>query len=260
MPHRVPGGNNSAMSCACFRFYAELNDFLPPQRRGRQFCHRFERQASVKDMIESFGVPHTEVDLILINGESVDFSARVEDDDRISVYPAFERFDISPLTRLRPKPLREPAFVVDANLGRLARYLRLLGFDTLYRNDYDDATVAQISHQEHRILLTRDRVLLRRSIITHGYFVRADRPREQLAEVVARFDLCRLLHPFSRCTRCNGLLERVEKREIASRLEPKTRRYYDDFLICPDCGQIYWRGSHHERAVRLMEGLCGRGG
>jgi uncharacterized protein with PIN domain len=206
-------------------------------------------------MIESFGVPHTEIDLILVNGRSVDFSHIVGDGDRISVYPVFESLDISPLIRLRPAPLREPRFVVDCNLGRLARYLRLLGFDCLYRNDFTDDLVAQTSQQEQRIVLTRDRRLLLRKIITHGLFVREVDPRQQAREVLARLDLHRLVRPFTRCTRCNALLRAVEKSRVLHRLLPRTRRYYDAFLQCPACGKIYWQGSHHARARRLIEEL-----
>ncbi|MCL4402662.1 MAG: Mut7-C ubiquitin/RNAse domain-containing protein, partial [Acidobacteria bacterium] len=138
---------------ATFRFYAELNDFLAPERRARPFDREFIDASTVKDMIESFGIPHTEVDLILANGESVDFDYIVRDGDRISVYPMFEALDISPLLRVRPRPLRDPRFVLDIHLGRLAGYLRMMGFDTLYRNDYTDAELARISRDEHRILL-----------------------------------------------------------------------------------------------------------
>jgi uncharacterized protein with PIN domain len=237
------------------RFYEELNDFLAPALRKVTFSHKFDRRASVKDMIESFGVPHTEVDIILINGHSVDFSCIVQDGDRISVYPVFESLDISPLVRLRPAPLRSPAFVLDSNLGRLARYLRLLGFDCLYQNDYDDEAVANIADQGQRIVLTRDRALLQRKIITRGYFVRAVRPRPQVKEVLARFDLYRLVDPFNRCIRCNGDLQAVDKQAIEDRLEPKTREYFDSFRQCTACGQIYWQGSHHARSLRLIEEL-----
>jgi hypothetical protein len=206
-------------------------------------------------MIESFGVPHTEVDIILVNGQSVDFSCIVQDGDHISVYPVFESLDVSPLVRLRPVPLRTPAFVLDANLGRLARYLRLLGFDCLYQNDYDDETVAGIADRQQRIVLTRDRALLQRRIITRGYFVREVRPRPQVKEVLARFDLYRLVTPFRRCIRCNGLLQAVDKQTIMDRLEPKTRKYIDTFRTCTACGQIYWQGSHHTRSLRLIEEL-----
>ena len=238
------------------RFYEELNDFLAPKLRKTEILHDFERRTSVKDMIESFGVPHTEVEIILINGHSVDFSCIVQDGDRISVYPVFESLDVSPLIRLRPEPLRTPKFVLDTNLGRLARYLRLLGFDCLYENDFEDATVARISSEQHRTVLTRDRTLLRRRIITHGYFVRAVRPRFQVQEVLSRFDLYRLVAPFSRCIRCNGALQDVDKQAIEDRLEPKTRKYFHTFRMCTGCGQIYWQGSHHERAMRLVDDWC----
>ena len=237
------------------RFYEELNDFLSPALRKVAFSHTFDRRASVKDMIESFGVPHTEVDIILVNGESVDFSCIVQDGDRISVYPVFESLDISPLLRLRPAPLRSPAFVLDSNLGRLARYLRLLGFDCLYQNDFDDETVASIAAREQRTVLTRDRALLQRKVITRGYFVREVRPRPQVKEVLARFDLYRLVTPFSRCIRCNGDLQVTDKQAIENRLEPKTRKYFDTFRMCTDCGQIYWQGSHHARSLQLIAEL-----
>ncbi len=195
------------MPQAHFRFYAELNFFLPPNRRQTTFPRAFEGRVSVKDMIESLGVPHTEIDLILVNGESVDFSYLVQDGDQISVYPVFESFDITPVVRVRPKPLREPRFVLDQHLGKLAAYLRMLGFDTLYRNDYDDPELAQISHAEKRTLLTRDRGLLKRSMVTRGYYVRETNPRRQVAEVIRRFDLGGLVAPFRRCITCNGVLE-----------------------------------------------------
>ena len=243
------------MSRVQLRFYEELNDFLAPALRKVDITHTFDRRASVKDMIESFGVPHTEVDIILVNGQSVDFSYIVQHGDRISVYPMFESLDVSPLLRLRPAPLRSPAFVLDTNLGRLARYLRLLGFDCLYQNDYDDDTVATIADREHRTVLTRDRALLQRRIITRGYFVREVRPRLQVKEVLARFDLYRLVAPFSRCIRCNGVLQVVDKQSIEARLEPKTRKYFDSFMRCSDCGQIYWQGSHRARSLHLIEEL-----
>ena len=237
------------------RFYAELSDFLKKDYRLREFDYHCHRRTSVKDLIESFGVPHTEVELILVNGISVDFSYIVKDHDRISVYPEFESVDISPLIRLRPSPLRNTKFVIDANLGTLARYLRLLGFDCLYRNDYDDQTVARISRDEHRIVLTRDRALLQQKIITHGYFVREIKPRLQVKSILNRFDLYGSVRPFSRCTHCNGRLEDIDKQKIIDRLEPLTKKYYEEFLICTECQQLYWQGSHHQRAQKLVKDL-----
>jgi uncharacterized protein with PIN domain len=245
------------MAVAHFRFYEELNDFLPQERRKVDFDYTFDRRASIKDAVEALGVPHTEVELILVNGVSVGFDYILADGDRISVYPVFESLDVTPLIRLRPAPLRTPRFVLDIHLGTLARYLRLLGFDTLYRNDYDDDELAQTSAVEHRILLTRDRDLLKRKIITHGMFIRSDKPRTQLADICRRLDLYGSFRPFSRCTRCNGLLEPVEKSEVIDRLEPKTKLYYDHFLRCANCGQIYWKGSHFGRMEALIEWIRG---
>ena len=243
------------MAVARFRFYEELNDFLPPERRKTEFDYQFERRASIKDVIEALGVPHTEVELILVNRESVDFGYILHDGDRVSVYPVFESLDVTPLLRLRARPLRTPRFVLDTHLGTLARYLRLLGFDTLYRNDYRDATLARISANEGRTLLTRDRGLLMRRIVTHAYFVRADDPRRQVEEVCARLDLYGLIEPFSRCSHCNGLLQQVDKAQIADQLAPKTRRYYQRFLQCQDCGQIYWAGSHFKHLQRFVDSV-----
>lgn len=241
------------MAQITIRCYAELNDFLPPERRQVPFVHDVSGRASVKDVIEALGVPHTEVDLILVNGQPAPFDYLIRGGERISVYPVFESLDISPVERLRRKPLRETRFVLDAHLGKLASSLRLLGFDTLYRPDYDDATLAALSAGDHRILLTRDRGLLKRRAVTHGYYIRADDPDEQLVEVVRRFDLAASAEPFTRCPRCNGSLVPVAKEAVIDQLEPKTRRYYDEFQRCADCGQIYWKGSHYQRlALRIQ--------
>jgi len=234
------------------RFYEELNDFLPPARRKVTFEHAFSQSGSIKDMIEALGVPHTEVDLILVNGRSVDFDYLIRDGDRISVYPMFESMDITPVTRLRPQPLRTTRFVLDTHLGRLAAYLRLFGFDTLYRNDYDDPTLAAISAAEHRILLTRDRQLLMRRQVTHGYFVRETQPRLQLIEVLRRFDLRATQRPFTRCMHCNGEISAVSKEEIREQLLPRTERWYQEFWRCGQCGKIYWKGTHFSHLQELV--------
>ena len=243
------------MLTATFRFYEELNDFLPKERRKVDFIYSFDRKASIKDCIESMGVPHTEVDLILVNGVSVDFSYILTDQDRVSVYPVFELLDITEVTRLRPKPLRNPKFVVDVNLGRLARYLRLLGFDTLYRNDFDDKDLVKISSQQKRVLLTRDRNLLKHAAIIHGCFVHNTKPLKQVEDVMLRLDLANSATPFKRCIRCNGMLQPVEKSEIEDRLPPLTRKYYEVFWMCGECEQVYWKGAHYGRMMELVEGL-----
>ncbi len=243
------------MNRVTLRFYAELNDFLPAGRRYRSFRCQFLLSGSVKDLIEAAGVPHTEVDLILANGESVDFSYQVRDGDRISVYPVFESIDITPVLRVRPHPLRHTRFVLDAHLGRLAGYLRMLGFDTLYRSDYRDEELVRISSQQGRILLTRDRNLLKHGAIQHGYSVRETNPRGQAREVLERFDLARAATPFTRCLRCNELLAAVSKESVRERLLPATRERYEEFRRCPACDRVYWAGSHYQRMQRLVEEL-----
>jgi uncharacterized protein with PIN domain len=243
----------NSMTIASFRFYAELNDFLRPEVKFTTFEHEVRNRPSVKDKVEALGVPHTEVDLILVNGEPVGFSTILQGGDRVSVYPPFESFDISPVVHLRPTPLDEPCFVLDAHLGKLAAYLRMLGFDALYRNDYQDEELALVSSRERRVLLTRDRGLLKRGIVKQGYCIRHTEPRRQLVEVIERYDLMRSIVPFSRCMNCNGLLEPVSKEAIQDRLLPKTKQYYDQFHICQNCDQLYWRGSHFEKMMAFIQ-------
>jgi uncharacterized protein with PIN domain len=236
---------------ARFRFYAELNDFLAASKRQRETVYRFDGAPSIKDAIEAQGVPHPEVDLIVVGDASVGFDYRLRPGDRVAVYPVFEGLDISPILRLRARPLRDTRFVVDVHLGRLARYLRLLGFDTLYDRDVDDAHLIAIQRDERRIILTRDRDLLKAGDVTHGYWVRAVDPDEQLDEVVARFDLAGALVPFSRCLVCNGEIGPANEPAIAS-VPPRARRRHDEFFQCADCARVYWKGSHYDRLLALV--------
>jgi hypothetical protein len=237
------------------RAYAELNDFLAPEIRGATVRRPFRPHQTVKDVLEAMGIPHTEIDLILVNGDPADFDQRPTAGDRIAAYPMFEALDVGSTARLRPVPLREPRFVVDVNLGRLARLLRVLGLDVWWSSDADDATLAHISLDEQRILLTRDRGLLKRRAITHGLFVHSQDPEEQTLEVIRRLDLRQRLSPLSRCLHCNGKLAVVAKHEVVDQLEPLTRQYYEEFSRCAECGRIYWAGSHHARLVGLVERL-----
>jgi uncharacterized protein len=240
------------MKTAWLRVYAELNDFLPPRSRHQPLAHSFAGRTSVKDAIEAHGVPHTEIDLILVNGQSVGFSYLLDDGDRVSVYPVFEAFDIQPLARLRPGPLRVVRFVLDGHLGRLAAYLRLAGFDTAYQTDSRDDDLARTSAETHRILLTRDLALLKRSAVTHGYWVRATDPRQQFVEVLRRFDLARIVDPFTRCVRCNGQLRPTPLERVADRVPPRIRDTFTAFVVCPDCQRVYWKGSHHARMTTFL--------
>ena len=240
------------MNQANLRFYAGLNDLIPAQQRQTTVTHSFGDGQTVKHLIEALGVPHTEVDLVLANGTPVDLSYQVADNDRITVYPPFVSIDLSPLLSVGAPPLEEPRFVLDGHLGRLAAYLRMVGMDALYWNDTTDEALARISSEEGRILLTRDRGLLKRSIVTHGYLLRSTNPRTQLVEVLRRYDLYDRLAPLTRCLACNGRLRSVAKETIAHRLPPETRRLHDEFRLCESCGQVFWGGSHVDRMNTLI--------
>jgi uncharacterized protein len=237
-----------------FRFYEELNDFLPPERKKRPFPYSFPGGASVKDAIEAMGVPHTEVDLIVVNGESAPFSYNLKEGDRVSVYPVFESFDIANLGLLRENPLRGiPRFVVDVHLGRLARYLRMMGFDTLYEPRYSDEDIAAIAKEDPgRIVLTMDRGLLKRAVITHGYCVRSQKWQEQLREVMLRCDLLDHVKPLSRCLACNGLIAQASKEEIAGSVPPERELSFESLTRCGQCGRVYWKGSHYVKMKKFI--------
>lgn len=238
---------------AFFRFYEELNDFLPPLRRKKKIFYQFNGNPGIKDAIEAMGVPHTEVDLILVNGDSVDFAYHLRDGDKVSVYPVFEAIDISSLSNLRGKPLRQLKFVCDVHLGKLAKKLRMLGFDTLYKNDYSDSTIISIASNENRCVLTRDRGILKNKAVDHGYWVRTKNPFEQVREVISRFDLVSCIQPFILCMECNGTIVKVDKREIIEHLQPQTLLYYEDFYKCALCNRIYWKGSHYYKMLSCIE-------
>ena len=235
-----------------FRFYEELNDFLATARRGRAFCYRFDGTPAVKDAIEAIGVPHTEVDLILVDGVSVRFSRRLRGGERVAVYPVFVRLDITPVARLRPAPLRSPRFVADVHLGTLARYLRLLGFDTHYDNHAGDAELVRRSVAERRILLSSDVGLLKHKVLTHAHYVRATDPARQLGEIVRALDLGSMVKPFTRCMRCNGRLRRVPTASVAGQVPARVRETTRRVARCGGCGRLYWPGTHFERLTRIV--------
>jgi uncharacterized protein with PIN domain len=240
---------------ATFRFYEELNDFFAQGKRKATVPVYFSGNPSVKNVIESVGIPHTEVDLILVNSKSVGFSYHLRDGDRVSVYPVFESFDISSVTNIRKNPLRRPAFILDVHLGKLARYLRMLGLDTLYRNDYLDREIVRIARTQNRIILTRDVEILKKKEVTRGFWIRAQNPTKQLIEVLDRLDLYSHVNPFRRCMACNGLIEKVETDAVADRLDAETKKYFKEFYRCTSCDKIYWKGSHYERMKKMLEGI-----
>jgi uncharacterized protein with PIN domain len=178
--------------------------------------------------------------------------------DRVSLYPLFEALDVAPALRLRPRPLRETRFLVDAHLGRLARYLRLLGFDTRFHNDLGDPALVQLARAEHRILLTRDRALLMHRALSHGCYLRAGPTWVQLEYLIRRLDLVGSLNPFTRCMRCNGLLAPVTQAEVVEALPLRVRAGFERFWRCGGCEQVYWQGSHYQRLAARIRALQDR--
>jgi len=252
---RAPGTAVMKEHEAAFRFYEELSDFLPLHRRKKTILYGFNGHPAIKDSIEALGVPHTEVDLIIANGESVGFDYQLVHGDRVAVYPVFESFDISPIIKLRNEPLRRTSFILDVHLGKLARIMRMLGFDVLYRTNYDDAEIIRIALAEHRIILTRDRRMLFNKSITHGHWLHSTNSEEQAREVIERFDLAGRIRRFLRCPVCNGLLRSVDKETILEQLEPLTKKYYTEFYQCHDCLKIYWKGTHYDRIVDKLNAI-----
>ena len=231
------------MNMADFRFLGRLNDFLSGEQREHTIRVEFRGRQSIKHLVESLGVPHPEIGRVQINGQERSLDTITQDEDRVEVHPIQNGCPI------------EPRFVLDGHLGRLAAYLRMLGFDCLYRNDYEDQELAEILQREERILLTRDRRLLMRKAVVHGYCPRSLDSLTQLTEVIRCFALLKRIAPFHRCLRCNHPLETVPKEAVFDRLEPLTRLYFDEFRICPSCQQIYWKGSHYERMQEIVEKL-----
>lgn len=244
------------MALITLRFYAELNDFLPAGRRRRDWALACETPAPVRHLIEACGVPHTEVELIVKGGESIGLEAPVEDGDRIAVYPMFEAFDVRPVLRLRPRPLRRPRFLADAHLGALARGLRMLGFDTLWHNDLGDAALVRLAGDEGRILLTRDRQLLMRRGLTHGCYLRQGTARAQLADLIRRLQLCAEIAPFTRCMACNGPIVPAEPAAVGTLVPPAVYGRQQAYWRCEGCARVYWKGSHWAAMQRRIGALC----
>ena len=219
------------------------------------FDHEFTGNPSIKDLLEAIGVPHSEIDLILVNGESVGFDYKMRGGEKVSVYPVFESFDISSEVKLRSKSLRDPKFIADVNLGKLAKKLRILGFDTLFNNKYADKEIIKISLNEKRTILTRDIGLLKHNKVTHGYWIRNTDSFKQAEEVVERFQLENFIVPFCRCSLCNGIIQEVDKEIIKNSIPEKTLINHYIFSKCQICGKIYWKGSHYKKIIKWIDDL-----
>jgi hypothetical protein len=234
---------------ATFRFYGNLNDFLLRSRRGVWIPYRFNDFPSVKDAIEAIGIPHVEVDVIRINQKPVSFSHQVFPDDRVEVYPLISgQHTVASLT----PAVSHFRFVLDVHLGKLARELRLLGFDTFYENDLSDKTIVEISVKDERIILTRDIALLKHKVVQLGYWLRSQDPEVQLKEVFDRYNLYHQVKPFVRCLACNGMIFPAAKDAVSNLVPSGTLHYFKDFYQCNLCQKVYWKGSHYEKLERLV--------
>jgi len=251
----TPDSHSRQERHAEFRFYRELNDFLPAERRHSAFRVSFFGAPAIKDTLQAIGVPHTAIDLILVNGQSVGFDHRLAGGERISVFPEFERLDITPLQRLRPRPLRRTRFVLDSHLGKLARYLRMLGFDSVCDPRWDDSEIIDRSLAEKRIILTRDRGILKQTRVTHGYWLRSHEPLVQLREVLEALHLHNQIRPFSRCMTCNGEIEAIDRDRARPLIAESIWQRFAEFWQCRQCRRVYWKGTHYQRMCGLVEQL-----
>lgn len=252
---RLPISEENLVISVQVRCYAELNDDLPAWMHQRTFPYEVRDASTVGDLTQALGLSEVVVDLVLVNGKSVGWSHKLSAGDRVSLYPVFESFDIADVTRLRPEPLRQPRFVLDVHLGKLANHLRMVGFDTAYSNHAHDSDLVKLATEEARTLLSKDRELLQNESLPRRYFVRATDPRHQLIEVLRRFDLFNSLHPFTRCIECNTPLVQTAKEDILHHLPPKMREMYNEFQLCQRCNRVYWKGSHYERMREFVEGI-----
>jgi uncharacterized protein with PIN domain len=234
------------------RFHGDLNIFLGSKVGDPVIERPLAEKTSIKDVIESCGVPHPEVDLILVDDQTVGFDHTLANDAKVEIFPVENQG--TDRTEKQLQTIGITSFVADGHLGGLTRNLRLLGFDVAYPKSADDRQLLEVMVRENRALLTRDRRLLMHAIVQHGYYPRSQNANEQTIEVVRRFDLSELIAPFTRCLRCNALLEEATKDE----LEPLTKIYYDQFRRCPDCKQIYWPGSHFSKLQKRIEEIRSR--
>lgn len=237
------------------RFHPDLAIFLSKKEKQGPVTYLLDRRASLKDIIESKGVPHTEIGEMLFNGSRVDFSFLPRCDGLIQVSPVLPPFDVCSPSLLRPVPLDRVKFIADVNVIRLGRLMIFLGFDVLYSSRLDDTDIASIAEQQQRIVLTRDTQMLKRNQIVYARRVREDRPYDQLIEIVQFFGLQKHARSFSRCVICNRSLAKVEKVKVIHRLEPKTKKYFHSFKECPGCGKIYWKGSHYENLKTMFQAV-----
>ncbi|WP_205500832.1 Mut7-C RNAse domain-containing protein [Rufibacter psychrotolerans] len=236
-------------------FHGPLTDFLPKARRQKWVRYPFQFQATLKDVVEALGVPHPEIGRLLVNGLEATFSDLVQDGSRVEVFPVVAETAGSALPPLQVPASRPIRFVLDVHLGKLARYLRLLGVDSLYETHYDDKTLADLAAREQRVVLTRNVGLLKLKQVVTGYWLRSQHLEEQLQEVMMRFGLREQVNPFTRCMACNGPIGLVAKETVLDQLPPKTKQYFEEFYQCAHCQRVYWKGSHFDKMQLFLQSL-----
>ena len=248
---------NECFNSAIFRFYGSLNDFLPKKLRQRSILYHFKSNPNMKDAIEAIGIPHPEVQLILVEQNPVSLNSRLKNNCRVSVFPFFEKINIQPVELANTAPYKYLRFILDVHLGKLAKFLRFAGFDSLIFPNMNDNDIADLGAREERIVLTRDLGLLKHKKIQYGYWLRSQIPEEQFKEVAIHFQIKKSdLYPWQRCSICNGKIKAVEKRLIYKKLEFMTNKHYKDFFQCENCGHVYWKGSHFDKMQnRLNEAM-----
>jgi len=232
-----------------------LDFFLADRHPREKLDYPLTRNASVKDIIESLGVPHTEVGGIRFNGQEIGFAFVPDVGGSLHVRGIPQPFDVRSPSLLRPDPLDRVRFIADVNVLKLGRLLILLGFDVAGSSSFSDDRIAEMAESESRIVLTRDTTLLKRRKIVFARRIRSDLPYDQVVEVIDFFGLRDQTAFFSRCTRCNQPLKPVAKTDILDRLEPRTRKYFFDFFQCPACGKVFWKGSHYEAMTETFTAL-----
>lgn len=238
---------------AFFQFYYSLNDFLSAVYKGKSITYGFTGTPAIKDTIEAIGIPHTEVDVIIVNGSLRNFLYKLTDNDMVEVYPANSNPGFEKNYSLTPELNYPLAFVADVHLGKLAKALRILGFDTIYKNDISDKTIADLAEKEQRIVLTRDAGLLKHKAVKWGYWLRSQIMEKQLEEVVSRLNLLPEVQLFKRCLSCTGKIEEAAKEAVLEKLLHKTIQYFNEFFQCSQCKKVYWKGSHYENMLEIVK-------
>jgi len=204
-------------------------------------------QASIKDTLEALGIPHTEIERMVVNGRKVNFTHRMKEVDNVLIYPHGTPKNQGPFF------LKPAKFACDVHLGKLARHLRLMRLDTIYKINITDQELFNISQKEKRVLLTRDIGILKNNRATRAFFVYNTSPEKQWKEIIKRFKWSTSVKPFSRCLECNGKIKRTAKSKVLKFLPLKVQKFYKMFYQCADCRKIYWQGSHYQKLLKMIK-------